>query len=105
MPENAVRRRRILFVLLSITGGVVISLVFFSLVQHPTPSGREILGKSVPPEHPAGPCYNCHKGMAKGREIQAKAAPAGHPREACAQCHEGYAHENTDPPRRVRAER
>jgi hypothetical protein len=84
------RARGLAWLLMGLVITVILVIVLSSLLQRPAPPGLEIVGKPVPAKHPAGPCYECHKGMATGAEIQGKRVPAPHPTEQCSQCHAGY---------------
>jgi len=95
--ETDKRRRTLGYLLLLFPTILVGGIIAASFLQHRAPAGKQIMGKALPEKHPAGPCYQCHEGMATGEAIQGKDTPADHPAEDCAQCHEGYMEEPRAP--------
>jgi hypothetical protein len=88
--ETEARRRKLGWVLLGVSMVLVGGIIAASFLQRPAPPGTQIMNKELPKKHPAGPCYQCHKGMATADAIQGKTLPTHHPGNDCAQCHEGY---------------
>jgi len=89
--------RAFAWLLLGLVVLVIVIVAVVSLLQRPAPPGTEIVNQALPANHPGGPCYQCHEGMATGAEIQSKRLPDQHPAERCSQCHKGY---GADPDRR-----
>jgi len=78
------------WILLAVGIVVVLLIIAASVLQRPAPPGAKIVNEPLPADHPVGPCYECHKGMATGEQIQSKRVPEPHPAEKCSECHEGY---------------
>ncbi len=89
MDERDRSPRWLAIVLVVVVIVVVAAVITASVMRRPAPAGTAILGKSLPEDHPPGPCYECHRGMSTGQEIYGQKLPEDHPAERCSQCHEG----------------
>ncbi|MBM3498487.1 MAG: hypothetical protein FJX74_07420 [Armatimonadetes bacterium] len=77
--------------MLILPAGVLVGLfVTAAVLQHAPPPGVEIMGQELPDRHPEGPCFECHRGMARAAELRGRELPEAHPPDRCAECHEGY---------------